>query len=159
MGNSIGLPGSRGWKKHYRKSDFVLVKSLVPFHGQVNKALRSISHWLVSRLAPTFIRWWIQPWPTRMLLLPISLHRSWREMGGSSVCKENFFWCPISKRFCDGVSYFIINKKVTSENIIIILCIPKIIIKNFYFFSLQYISMSGKNINFDDKKIKKKQVL
>ena len=28
------------------------------------------------------------------------------------------------------------------------------IIKNFYFF-LQYIRMSGKNINFDDKKFKK----
>ena len=24
-------------KKHYKKSDFVLVKSLVPFQGQVNK--------------------------------------------------------------------------------------------------------------------------
>ena len=31
----------------------------------------------------------------------------------------------------------------------------QIIIKNFTFFSLQYIRMSGKNINFDDKKIKK----
>ena len=28
------------------------MKSLVPFHGQVDKALRSISHWLVSLLAP-----------------------------------------------------------------------------------------------------------
>ena len=27
--------------------------------------------------------------------------------------------------------------------------------KIFYFFSLLYITMSGKNINFDDKKIKK----
>ena len=27
---------------HYKKSDFVLVKSLVSFYGQVNKALRSI---------------------------------------------------------------------------------------------------------------------
>ena len=40
--------------KHYKKSDFVLVKTLVPFHGQVNKALRSISYWLVSLLAPLF---------------------------------------------------------------------------------------------------------
>ena len=31
----------------------------------------------------------------------------------------------------------------------------KIIIKKNYFYSLQYIKMSGKNINFDDKKIKK----
>ena len=31
----------------------------------------------------------------------------------------------------------------------------QIIIKNFYFFSLLYIRMNGKNINFDDKKIKK----
>ena len=29
---------------HYKKSDFVLMKSLVPFYEQVNKALRSISH-------------------------------------------------------------------------------------------------------------------
>ena len=42
---------------HYKKSDFVLVKSLVSFHGQVNKALRSISHWLVSLLALIFSRW------------------------------------------------------------------------------------------------------
>ena len=34
-------------KKHYKKSDFVLVKSLVPCHGQV-----TISHWLVSLVAP-----------------------------------------------------------------------------------------------------------
>ena len=33
---------------HYKKSDFVLVKSLVSFYGQVNKALRSIFHWLMS---------------------------------------------------------------------------------------------------------------
>ena len=37
----------------------------------------------------------------------------------------------------------------------ITLCIPKFIIKKFYFFSLLYIRMSGKNINFNDKKIKK----
>ena len=35
----------------------------------------------------------------------------------------------------------------------IILRIPKIIIKNFYFFSSQSIRMSGKNINSNDKKI------
>ena len=35
---------------HYKKSDFVLLKSLVPFYRKVNKALRSISHWLVSLL-------------------------------------------------------------------------------------------------------------
>ena len=34
-------------------------------------------------------------------------------------------------------------------------CIPKIIIKIFYFFSLVNIRMSGKNINFNDKKNKK----
>ena len=34
-------------------------------------------------------------------------------------------------------------------------CIPKLLYKNFTFFSLQYIRMSGKNINIDDKKIKK----
>ena len=32
-------------------------------------------------------------------------------------------------------------------------CIPKLSLKKIYFFSLQYIRMSGKNINFDDKKI------
>ena len=42
---------------HYKKSDFVLVKSLVSFYGQVNKALRSISHWLVGLLALIFSRW------------------------------------------------------------------------------------------------------
>ena len=44
-------------KKHYKKNDFILVKSLAPFHGQVDKALRSISHWLLSLLAPIFTRW------------------------------------------------------------------------------------------------------
>ena len=34
----------------YKKSDFVLLKSLVPFYGQVSKALKTISHWLVSLL-------------------------------------------------------------------------------------------------------------
>ena len=37
----------------------------------------------------------------------------------------------------------------------ITLPIPKLLLKKIYFFSLQYIRMSGKNINFDDKKIKK----
>ena len=32
---------------------------------------------------------------------------------------------------------------------------PKIIIRNFYFFSSQYLRMNGKNINFDEKKIRK----
>ena len=36
---------------HNKKSDSVLMKSLVSFYGQVNKALRSISHMLVSLLA------------------------------------------------------------------------------------------------------------
>ena len=35
------------------------------------------------------------------------------------------------------------------------LCTPKIVIKNFTFFSLQYIRMSGKNTNFNDEKIRK----
>ena len=39
------------------------------------------------------------------------------------------------------------------------LCIPKLLQKNFYFFSLGYIRMNGKNINFNDKKIKKKYLL
>ena len=73
QGKSLGkflreiLRGNSYWKfhtttnDHYKKSDSVLVKSLVPFHGQVNKALRSISHWLVSLLAPIFGRPLIQP--------------------------------------------------------------------------------------------------
>ena len=36
---------------HYKKNDFVLVKSHTSFYGQVNKAFRSIFHWLVSLLA------------------------------------------------------------------------------------------------------------
>ena len=34
-------------------------------------------------------------------------------------------------------------------------CIPKLLQKIFYFFSLMYIRMSGKNINFNNKKIRK----
>ena len=34
-------------------------------------------------------------------------------------------------------------------------CIPKLLEKKIYFFSLLCIRMSGKNINFEDKKIKK----
>ena len=33
--------------------------------------------------------------------------------------------------------------------------IPKLLWKIFYFFSLQRIRISGKNINFEDKKVKK----
>ena len=33
--------------------------------------------------------------------------------------------------------------------------IPKLLLKKFYFFSLLYIRMSGKSINFDNNKIKK----
>ena len=42
---------------HYKKCGFVLVKSLISIYGQVNKALRSISHWLVNLLALIFFRW------------------------------------------------------------------------------------------------------
>ena len=51
-GNSI-LTNSHMTKK-YKKSNFALVKSLVLFYGQVSKALRSISHWLVSLLVAVF---------------------------------------------------------------------------------------------------------
>ena len=44
-------------EEHYKKNDFVLAKSLVSSHVQVNKDLRSISHWLVRLLAPIFARW------------------------------------------------------------------------------------------------------
>ena len=33
--------------------------------------------------------------------------------------------------------------------------VPKLFLKMFYFFSLMYIRMSGKNINFDNRKQKK----
>ena len=39
----------------------------------------------------------------------------------------------------------------------ITLCIPKLLLKKKLLFSLHYIRMSGKNINFDDKKIKKSE--
>ena len=35
--------------------------------------------------------------------------------------------------------------------------IPKLLQKHFYFFSSQSIRMSGKSINFDDKKIEKSE--
>ena len=33
-------------------------------------------------------------------------------------------------------------------------CMAKLLLKKVYFFSLLYIRMSGKNINFDDRKFK-----
>ena len=36
-------------------------------------------------------------------------------------------------------------------------CMAKLLLKKVYFFSLLYIRMSGKNINFDDKKIKRSE--
>ena len=39
----------------------------------------------------------------------------------------------------------------------ITLHIPKLLYKNFYFFSLQRVRMSRKSINFDDTKIKKSE--
>ena len=59
-----------------------------------------------------------------------------------------------------SIKHFLLSKpkKRNKEKYIIILRIPKlkiIIIKKFYLFSLQYIRMSRKTINFNDKKIKK----
>ena len=58
-----------------------------------------------------------------------------------------------------GVSYFIINKKVISKKTYVILRIPKIIIKKFYFFFFTVYKNGQKkyrkNINGDDKTIKK----
>ena len=50
--------------------------------------------------------------------------------------------------------YFFVMHQHTVKHAII-LCIPKLLQKNFYFFSFQYIRMSGKSITFDDKKIKR----
>ena len=49
----------------------------------------------------------------------------------------------------------IVIHKHTVEHIIT-LSTPKIIIKKIYFFPLQYIRMSGKNINFNDNEIRKR---
>ena len=50
-------------------------------------------------------------------------------------------------------SFFVIHKHTVKN--MITLSIPKLLyIKKIYFFSLLHISMSGKNINFNDKKIK-----
>ena len=52
----------------------MLIKSLGPFYGQVSKALRIISHWLVSLLVTTkFARWLVQHWSTK--ILPTQAHR------------------------------------------------------------------------------------
>ena len=45
--------------KHYKQSDFELMKSLALFYGHVNKALRIIFYWLVSLLVTKFVRWLI----------------------------------------------------------------------------------------------------
>ena len=50
-------------------------------------------------------------------------------------------------------SFLVIHKHTVKR--MITLCIPKLLWKIFYFFSLQYTRMSGKNINFNDRKIKK----
>ena len=112
-GNSILTSDHVDEKKHYKKSDFVLVKSIVPFYGQVDKALRSISHWLVSLLAPIFARWWIQSRSTRMSLLLITLHRQFLILhffDATSVSRERqegvmfamrIFLMFCFKRFCE----------------------------------------------------------
>ena len=48
-------------------------------------------------------------------------------------------------------SFFVINKPIVKH--MITLRIPKLLQKKSYFLSLQYIRMSEKNINFEDKKI------
>ena len=50
-------------------------------------------------------------------------------------------------------SFFVIHKHTVKH--MITLCIPKLLKKIFYLFSLHCIRMSGKNINFDDKNILK----
>ena len=85
---------------HYKRSDFVLKKSFVSFHGQFSKTFSSIFHWLVSLQAPIFARWWIV-WHIRCLI-------------------------------------FHYKQKSNKQKYIIILRIPKIIIKIFTFFFLVY---------------------
>ena len=55
-------------------------------------------------------------------------------------------------------SHILLQTKSNKQRCIIILRIPKIMIKNVNFFRLQYIRMSGKNINFNDKKKSKKAI-
>ena len=53
----------------------------------------------------------------------------------------------------ENCSFFVIYKNTVKH--MITPCIPKLLLKKIYFFSLLYIRMSGKNINFEDRKIKK----
>ena len=55
QGNSLGK-FHMTTNDHYKKSDFANTKSLVPFYGQVNKALTSVFYWLLSLLAIIFSR-------------------------------------------------------------------------------------------------------
>ena len=55
-------------------------------------------------------------------------------------------------------SHILLQTRSNKQRCIIILRIPKIMIKNVNFFRLQYIRMSGKNINFNDKKKSKKAI-
>ena len=55
-------------------------------------------------------------------------------------------------------SHILLQTKSNKQRCVIILRIPKIMIKNVNFFRLQYIRMSGKNINFNDKKKSKKAI-
>ena len=55
-------------------------------------------------------------------------------------------------------SHILLQTRSNKQRCIIILRIPTIMIKNVNFFRLQYIRMSGKNINFNDKKKSKKAI-
>ena len=55
------------------------------------------------------------------------------------------------------INIFVVINQINKHKVkyMITACIPKLLQKNFYFFSFLYIRMNGKNINFDNKKIKK----
>ena len=81
--------------------------------------------------------------------------------------KSNFFYYfyyqikkGTSKKISPGLydPLYYNKPKRNKQNNTITLCIPKFKIinkKKIYFFSLQYIRMSGKTINFNNKKIEK----
>ena len=55
------------------------------------------------------------------------------------------------------VNIFVVINQINKHKVkyIITACAPKLLKKNFYFFSLLYIRINGKNINFNDEKILK----
>ena len=62
-----------------------------------------------------------------------------------------------SRKFLHGRLLLLLKEVVRKalSNFLLVHMIPQIIIKNFYIFLQQSVRISGKSINFDDKKINK----